>query len=194
MRLPVCVFDVESDMLCPSCQEKLDKGEITQFDVDFCKWLLERQKQFPAIGDLSLLRALNVAGRLVLIVKKKGRDLLLSKKELADEMSKEFGDVLIIEGPVSLRNLVKELIHPAVELGINSLFLPDRTRENIVVLRSEDRSKIPYSLEDLRQIVSAAAGESVLFQYQEELKKKEEKATDVFEQRMKSFAQKQPKR
>jgi hypothetical protein len=89
---------------------------------------------------------------------------------------------------------VKELIHPAVELGINSLFLPDRTRESIVVLRLEDRSKIPYSLEDLRQIVSAAAGESVLFQYQEELKKKEEKATDVFEQRMKSFAQKQPKR
>ncbi len=194
MRLPVCVFDIESDMLCPSCQEKLDKGEITQFDVDFCKWLLERQKQFPAIGDLSLLRALNVADRLVLIVKKKGRNLLLSEKELIDEMSKTFGSVLIIEGPVSLRSVVKELIHPAIELGINNLFLPDRTRENIVVLRSEDRSKIPYSLEDLRQIVSAAVGESVLFQYQEEPKKTEKKPSDVFEERMKSFTQKQPKR
>ncbi|RDE17385.1 MAG: hypothetical protein C4K49_03045 [Candidatus Thorarchaeota archaeon] len=194
MRLPVCVFDVESDMLCPSCQEKLDKGEITQFDVDFCKWLLERQKQFPAIGDLSLLRALRVADRLVLIVKKKGRDLLLSEKELMDEMGKAFGRVLIIEGPLSLRSVVKELIHPAVELGVNSLFLPDRTRENIVVLRSEDKSRIPYSLEELRLIASAAVGESVLFQYQEETKKTEEKPSDVFEERMKSFTQKQPKR
>jgi hypothetical protein len=40
MRLPVCNFDLESDMLCTNCQARLDRGEITSFDVEFSKWLL----------------------------------------------------------------------------------------------------------------------------------------------------------
>ena len=35
MRLPVCNFDLESDMLCTNCQARLDRGEITPFDITF---------------------------------------------------------------------------------------------------------------------------------------------------------------
>ena len=103
MKLPVCKFDLESDTLCGNCQLKLDNGEITKFDVAFSGWLLGRVKSFPSIEDLTLLRAINAAGRLVLVVKKKHRAKLEGAQDLIDERTERFGEVLIIEGPVTLR-------------------------------------------------------------------------------------------
>jgi hypothetical protein len=195
MRLPVCVVDLESGVLCASCQEKLDKGQITEVDVDISKWLLAREGQFPTIADLNLSRALKVAGRLVLVVKKKGREILLSAPDLLEELRSTYGEVVILEGPANLRNLVRGLIHPATEVGVNNLYLPDGSKECIVMLHADDKSKIPYSLEDLRQIVSAVMQESVLFQYQEELTgKKPGPTSDAFDEKLKDFARKQPRR
>jgi len=195
MRLPVCVVDLESGVLCASCEEKLDKGRITKIDVNISKWLLAREGQFPAIADLNLLRALKVAGRLVLVVKKKGREILLSAPDLLEELRRTYGEVMILEGPANLRNLVRGLIHPATEAGVNNLYLPDGSRECIVMLHADDKSKIPYSLEDLRQIVSAVMQESVLFQYQEESTgKKPGPTSDAFDEKLKDFAQKRARR
>jgi len=189
MKLPVCVFDIESDMLCPSCQDKLDSGVITDFDVEFCKWLIENGKQYPELEKLTLLRAVKTDSLLILVVKKKNRDILQSEEELMGKIAEEFGEVLIMEGPAKLRTVVRSLILPAIEVGVNSLYLPNGFKESIVKLRTEDRERIAYSKEQLRAIVSAVVGESVLFQYQDErdTEKEEEKEEDEFDKRMKDF-------
>ncbi len=188
MKLPVCVFDIESDMLCPSCQDKLDSGAITDFDIEFCKWLLENGKQYPALEKLTLLRAVKTNKLLILVVKKKNKDILQSEEELMGKIVDEFGEILIMEGPAKLRTVVRSLIQPAIEVGVNSLYLPNGFKESIVMLRTEDRERITYSKEQLRAILSAVVGESVLFQYQDErVEKEEEKEEDEFDKRMKDF-------
>ena len=191
MRLPVCNFDLESDMLCTSCQAKLDRGEITSFDIEFSKWLLEREKDHPNIENLTLQRATRIEGRLILVVKKKGKDLFLAEEALVNELTEKFGEVMVVEGPPKLRRVVREFIHPASEVGVNSLYLPDGSKENIVMLREEDRERIQYSNADLRMIVSGIMGESVLFEYREDRVKAEieEAAPDEFDQRMEELSQ-----
>jgi hypothetical protein len=189
MKLPVCVFDIESDMLCTSCQERLDRGDITDFDVDFSKWILEKSKEYPAIEDLNLLRAIRTDARLILVVKKRSKEILLAAETLMNEIAESFGEVMIFEGPIKLRKIVRKLIEPALEVGVNSLYLPGGTKESIVMLKSEDRERITYSKEELRKIVSAVVGESVLFQYQDERLEKEEDSSDnIFEEKMREFA------
>ena len=190
MRLPVCTFDLESDMLCTSCQAKLDRGEITAFDIEMSKWFLEREKDYPTLDDLTLLRATRIEGKLILILRKKGKDLFLTEEALVHELSEKFGDVMVVEGPPKLRKTIREFIHPANEVGVNSLYLPDGSKESIVMLRGEDRERIQYSIEDLRVIVSAIMGESVLFEYQDDrIKTEEEEAPDEFDQRMEELGQ-----
>ncbi|MBY8997477.1 MAG: hypothetical protein KGD60_07080 [Candidatus Thorarchaeota archaeon] len=191
MRLPVCNFDLESDMLCINCQAKLDRGEITSFDIEFSKWLLEREKDHPNLENLTLQRATRIEGRLILIVKKKEKDLFLAEEALVDELTEKFGEVMVVEGPPKLRRVVREFIHPASEVGVNSLYLPDGSKENIVMLREEDRERIQYSSGDLRMIVSGIMGESVLFEYQDDrlTAEKEEEAPDEFDQRMEKLSQ-----
>ncbi len=190
MKLPVCVFDLESDMLCSSCQEKLDSGEITSFDVEFSRWLLEKNREHPELNDFVLLRAVKFSGKLLLVVKKKSKELIESLQELMDEMKQEYGSVLVIEGPAKLRTLVRSLIQPAVEIGVNSLYSADGHRESIVMLRKEDRPRIPYSTAELRTIVSAVIGEVVLFEFEDDKKRKEEQTQpDGFDAKMRELEQ-----
>jgi len=189
MRLPVCNFDVESDMLCPNCQARLERGEITKFDIEFSKWLLDREKEHPNLENLVILKAAKAGNRLVLVVKKKNKELLLSEESLIHEMTERFGELIVIEGPAKLRTVVREFISPANEVGVNSLHSPDGARESIVILREADRERIKYSKEELRFIISAIMNESVLFEFRDDRRRivKDEETKDEFEERMKEL-------
>lgn len=195
MRLPVCNFDLESDMLCTNCQARLDRGEITHFDVEFSKWLLEKEKQHPNLENLHLLRASNAANHLILVVKKNSKELLLSDEPLIDELKDRYGTLVVIEGPVKLRKIVREFIQPAIEVGVNSLYSADGTKESIIMLRGEDRERIKYTTDELRSIVSSIMGESVLFEYQEDrLKTETQDQPDEFDKKMKELSGRSSKR
>jgi hypothetical protein len=182
-------------MLCPSCQERLDKGVITDFDVEFSRWVLGKSKEYPGIDELNLLRAIQVDERLILVVRKKNKETLLGMEGLMNEISESFGEIMVFEAPIKLRKIVRKLIDPALEVGVNSLHLPGGPKESIVMLKPEDRERISYSKEDLRKIVSAVMGESVLFQYQDErIEKEEDSGDNLFEEKMREFAGKSRRR
>jgi hypothetical protein len=190
MKLPVCTFDIESDMLCPNCQAKLDRGEITEFDIEFSKWLLQREKDFPLLESLNLQRAVRLEDRLILVVKKKSREILEAHEDLMSEIEDKYGNVIIVEGPPKLRAIVRSFIQPAIEIGVNSLYLPDGSKESIVMLKEEDRERLAYTKDELRAIVSAVMGESVLFEFQADRprpQKEEEEKEDLFDQKMRDL-------
>ncbi|MHA1950029.1 MAG: hypothetical protein ACXAAO_08900 [Candidatus Thorarchaeota archaeon] len=186
MRLPVCNFDLESDMLCTNCQARLDRGELKHFDIEISKWLLERDKSYPSLEDFTLLRAAKIGEKIVLVVKKRGKSLILAEEALIAEITEHFGEPIIVEGPVKLRRVISDFISPAKEVGVNSLYLPDGSKESIVMLRAEDKERLSYSVDELRLIVSAVMGESVLFEFQDDRVKpeKEDEVPDEFDQRM----------
>ncbi|MEM2141735.1 MAG: hypothetical protein QXS20_05170 [Candidatus Thorarchaeota archaeon] len=166
MKLPVCIFDLESDMLCPSCQSRLDNRQIAEFDIEFSRWMLDRSSRYAGLESLILARAIRLDQRIVLVVKKHGKELLESADGLLEEIRHYFGEPIIFEIPITLRSLVRQMVHPATEIGFNTLYLPDGTRETKVVLRSEDQPRIVYSLSEMKVIASSIMGEPVLFEYQ----------------------------
>lgn len=178
-------------MLCPSCQAKLDRGEITGFDIQFSKWLLEKEKQYPSLEGLTLRKAATAGSRLILVVNKKNKEILLAEETLMQEITDEYGEIIIIEGAPKLRRIVREFISPANEVGVNSLWSPDGTKESIVMLREEDRERIKYDNNELREIISAIMGESVLFEYQDDRRKPEQdnEEPDAFDEKMRDLTE-----
>jgi hypothetical protein len=173
-------------MLCTNCQARLDRGELKHFDIEISKWLLERDKSYPSLEDFTLLRAAKIGEKIVLVVKKRGKSLILAEEALIAEITEHFGEPIIVEGPVKLRRVISDFISPAKEVGVNSLYLPDGSKESIVMLRAEDKERLSYSVDELRLIVSAVMGESVLFEFQDDRVKpeKEDEVPDEFDQRM----------
>ena len=48
MKLPICLVCLKSGILCPSCQEKFDRGEITPLDIEVARHFLEIEKREDA--------------------------------------------------------------------------------------------------------------------------------------------------
>ncbi|TFG13017.1 hypothetical protein EU537_07775 [Candidatus Thorarchaeota archaeon] len=194
MKLPVCVFDLETDMLCPNCQERLERGEITKFEIDFCKWILEKRDIYPSLEELELLKAIQTDDLLILVVKKGKKQVLTSNDDLMGEIEENYGETLVVEGPAKLHSTIRSLIKPAVEVGVNSLYLPTGVKESIVILRSEDKDRIAYTKEQLRDIATAIVGDPVIFQFQSEREKQEERTEDddAYEEKMMDFTRRRP--
>lgn len=178
-------------MLCPNCQAKLDRGEITGFEIQFSKWLLEKESQYPNLDSLTLRKAAMAGSRLILVVNKKDKETLLAEEVLMQEITDKYGEVIIIEGAPKLRRVIREFITPANEVGVNSLWSADGTKENIVMLREEDRERIKFNKDELRVIISAIMGESVLFEYQDDRRKQDHEIEepDAFDEKMKGLSE-----
>lgn len=116
--------------------------------------------------------------------------MILSNENLVEDIEDGFGELMVIEGPIKMRSLTKKLIEPAVEVGINSLYLPDGTKESIVILREEDRKRLQYDPENLGEIISAVTGYQVIFDFQKEEQEKESEKSDTFSEKMKEFSRK----
>ncbi|TFG10629.1 hypothetical protein EU538_01310 [Candidatus Thorarchaeota archaeon] len=176
-------------MLCANCQNRLDTGQITQFDIDFSKWLLNESEEDPSLEDLNLRRAIKAGDRVVLIVKRrKDKEILESAEGLLDQIANLHGEPMILKGPVRLRRLIRTLIDPVIEVGVNNLYLPEGTRESIVILRAEDKKRIDYTPKELRTIASAVMGEPVLFEFQDRGEDKGEEQEGAFDEKMREFA------
>lgn len=154
-KLPVCKTCV-SGSLCFSCQERFDKGFITQFDIDLAVDLLEMESEdHPELKTASLYNAVDVGDIVFLVVgkgnisKNKYRPELLNKiKELY-----EIPRLMLIEKG-SVKSMIEQIIEPAKLLGVNEIFIPTGDKEYRVVISDEDRDKIQIPVELLEKACS----------------------------------------
>ncbi|MBD3353502.1 MAG: hypothetical protein GF364_18610 [Candidatus Lokiarchaeota archaeon] len=153
-KLPVCKACI-SGALCFACQEKFDKGYITQFDIDLATDLLEleRGEKFPQLKTASFYNAVDVGEIVFLVIGKGNRvlyteDLLSYIKELY-----EINEIILIEKG-SAKEMLEQIIAPAKMLGINKIYIPTGDTEYRVVISAEDKEKVRIPIELLEDAAS----------------------------------------
>jgi len=151
-NLPVCKACVDS-ALCNQCQEKFDKGLVTQFDLDLAKDFIELEKKFPDLKKLSFYNAVDT-GNIVFLVVGGGQ-----KEKFTKEILKEVKDIyelkeiqMIEKGPV--KEMLEQIIAPAKLFGINQIYIPTGETEYRVVISKEDKDKIKVPLNLLEKASS----------------------------------------
>jgi transcription antitermination factor NusA-like protein len=151
-NLPVCKTCV-GGTLCNQCQEKFDKGLISQFDIDLAKDFLELEQKFPDLKKLSFYNAVDT-GNIVFLVVGGGQ-----KEKFTKEILKEVKDSyelkaiqLIEKGPD--KEMLEQIIAPAKLFGINRIYIPTGDTEYRVVISKEDKDKIKIPLNLLEKASS----------------------------------------
>jgi len=155
----VCNFCLKSGILCPKCQSKLSKGEVSKTDLEIGRLLNTLESTYPPLQEVNFHKAVETDSILALIVGKGDVARLLSYggKILKAVGEKTGKSVRILEYGVDERKFLEDLFAPMSIITINTIWLPDGSQETRVILRRRGR-KPSMNVEALKQLAQKVRG------------------------------------
>ena len=169
-ELPACLTCVNSEFLCSSCQEKLDSGEITEFEIDLAKELLqleeEESEKFGFLKEISFFKAIDYEDVVILVVGK--NDKLKITPELLEliKTSYEIEAIILIEKTKNPRAVVDNLISPSKSISLNEIFLATGDIEYKSVIPKEEKDNYLFTKEELEELIHELTGNITRIEYQ----------------------------
>ena len=155
MRLPICIFDAKTGVLCPKCESRLKNGELSKIDVDCSIKLIKLSNKNQDIDKLNLIGSQKIDEDYVLILKDSNVSHINSNDKLISLIEKEFnGKVWFIEANSSVRKILENLFFPIRILKTNMIWLPDGNQVTQVTIESKDYEKFFSIIEKIKRIVN----------------------------------------
>ncbi len=156
MRLPICIFDAKTGVLCPKCESRLKNGELSKIDVECSIKLIKLSNKNQDIDKLNLIGSQKIDEDYVLILKDSNVSHINSNDKLISSIEKEFnGKVWFVEANSSVRKILENLFFPIRILKTNMIWLPDGNQVTQVTIESKDYEKFFSIIEKIKRIVNA---------------------------------------
>jgi len=155
-----CDFCLKSGILCPSCQRKIDSGEMSELDLKVARLLLSLEETYPSLQDVYFHRAVEADGLLALVVGKGDVARLLSYggKIVKDLGGKVRRKVRVLEQGGDYRKFLEDLFAPLSIITINTIWLPDGTTETRVILGKRRSWQPKMQTKALKEIAQKLQG------------------------------------
>jgi hypothetical protein len=167
-NLPSCKTCISSGFLCTSCQEKLDTGVLTQFELDLAKDLLvlEEKEKFGFLKNISFYKAIDFEDVVILVVGKK--DKIKTTQKLINWVKKtyEVDKLILIEQTKNPRAALESLIAPSKLISLNEIFLATGDIEFKGVLSKEDQEVILFTKEELEELILELTDNTIRIDYE----------------------------
>jgi len=155
LRLPICIFDAKTGVLCPKCESRLKNGELSKIDVDCSIKLIKLSNKNQDIDKLNLIGSQKIDEDYVLILKDSNVSHINSNDKLISLIEKEFnGKVWIVEANSSVRKILENLFFPIRILKTNMIWLPDGNQVTQVTIERKDYEKFFNTIEKIKKIVN----------------------------------------
>ena len=169
-KLPCCISCAKSEILCYSCQERFDSGDLTDLDLDIAEYLLEIEEGDPEsrLGEASFFKSIDLTNTVILIIGKGERDIY---RRIMKQMQRELGlpRIQLIEksGKTDLKNIVNDFVSPGKLLGINKIFLPTGEIEYKARILIKENERLPMSPLTIEQLIYELTDNIVRLEIQE---------------------------
>jgi len=166
-NLPACKTCVSSGFYCTSCQDKLDAGVLTQFELDLAKDLLklEENESFGFLSDISFYKAIDFEDVVILVIGK--RDKIKIKQNLIDWIKEtyEIDELILIEQTKNPRPVIESLISPNKLISLNEIFLATGDIEFKGVLNENDQDILLFTQKELEELVLELTGNAIRIEF-----------------------------
>ncbi|MEJ2296828.1 MAG: hypothetical protein P8Y23_18940 [Candidatus Lokiarchaeota archaeon] len=165
-KLPACTTCVQTGFLCTNCQDNLDNGVITQFELDLAKDLIDLEEKFSYLKEVSFFKAIDFEDVVILVVGKK--DKLRITDELKDWIKEtyEIDKLILIENTKKPRSVIEALIAPYKILSLNEIFLATGDIQFKAILFKKDQDKILFTKEELEDLILELTGNITRIEFQ----------------------------
>jgi len=155
LKVPICIFDAKTGVLCPKCESRLKNGELSKSDVECSIKLIKLSRNNQDIDKLNLISSQKIDEDYVLILKDSNLSHINSNDKLINSVEKEFnGKVWFVEANSSIRRFLENLFFPIRILKTNMIWLPDGNQVTQVTIERKDYEKFISIIEKIKKIVN----------------------------------------
>lgn len=139
MKYPLDKICIKSGLYCPSCQRKLDSGEVASDEVEVLKALIELEDELKFLKKGEYVKSVSIGDKTIVFIK--DEFTIDERRKLEEELSQVLGKrVRVVEHTNDLKKLVEQILYPATLYGINRVWIPDGSEIiNIRVSRKDRR-------------------------------------------------------
>jgi len=161
-------FCVKSGILCRRCEEKLEKGQITELDLKVIRRMVELEKEHPVLADVTYHRSVEADGMMAVLVDRKDVPRLLGGgAKIVRDLGETFGKrVRLISYGGDDREFLEDLFSPLSILTINTIWIPDGSTETKVILTGRQPRKMPVNLDTVRMIAQELKGMTLRVEFE----------------------------
>jgi hypothetical protein len=167
--LPADLTCIKSGFLCNNCQARLDSGEITEFEIDLAKDLLELEEdneEFVFLKDISFYKAIDYEDLIILVIGKKDKLIITSEFLSWIKETYEVDEIILVEKTNKPRPIVEALINPFKLVSLNEIFLATGDVQFRAVLSEENRDSLLFTKEELEQLIYELTGKITRVEFQ----------------------------
>lgn len=169
VKTELCSFCVKSGILCPRCQERMDKGKVTQLDLKVIRLLSELEKRFPTLQEIRFHKAVEVGESLAIMVDRKDVGKIIDEEgKIPRAISEQVGGkrIKVLGYGGDERSLMEELLAPMSILTINTVWLPDGSRETKTILQGRTPRHMPVDLDTVKQLAKEIQGITLRIEFE----------------------------
>jgi len=161
-------FCVKSGILCRKCQEKIEKGQITDLDLKIIRLLTELEKENPALQEVTYHKAVEAENNVVILVDRRDMGKILSGgaktvHAISDSLGKK---VKILSYGGDDRQFLEDLLSPVSILTLNTIWIPDGSTETKVILSGRQPRRMPVDLEMVKAFAKQLRNMSLRIEFE----------------------------
>jgi transcription antitermination factor NusA-like protein len=161
-------FCVKSGILCRKCQEKIEKGQITNLDLKIIRLLTDLEKANPQLQDVTYHKAVETENNVVLLVDRRDMGKILSGgaktvHAITDSLGKK---VKILSYGGDDRQFLEDLLSPLSILTLNTIWIPDGSTETKVVISGREPRRLPVDLEIVKGLAKQIRNISLRIEFE----------------------------
>ncbi len=171
MKAQICQVCLNSEILCPACQEKVDSGKVSVRELEIIRRINALSDKIKGI-DKADIKGVYETDSLLAIVCSKGEALKLIGKGATNirKLSKDIGKtVRIIEESSDKRSFLQNLIYPVPILSLNLVFSSEGEKYKVTV----PNKTLPIQIKSFTEVASQILGKPISLEFQKTYEKKE---------------------
>lgn len=168
MKAPICSICLKTeDLLCTGDKQKLERGEINEYDIRVSRFLAKLEEKYPILKNLNLIKVFVIDDFLILKVGKEQIPLVIGPKgQIIKQLEQKFNKkIRVIEKDASIEKTIKDILYPIEVLGINTIWLPDGSSERKIMVSDRYKTKIK-DVKKLEAIIKKSIKENIRIEFE----------------------------
>ena len=168
MKVPICNFDAKNAILCPQCESKIERGEITEADVEASIKLADLAKTDPKVDNFKLYKCRKINENYIIHLDKNDIFTIRQSRQLYKLIQSKFeGKIWLVEAGESDNRFIEDLFFPTKILSINSVWHPNGSQKTKAIVSGRWTPKFPIDIEQAIKIIKNARNLDIEIEFEE---------------------------